>query len=171
MTHSYAPAMYLLGLALAALLTDWHVENVRRGRVQFDAALTLLLFVSVASPLAKDQERGFFVFKKLDNPFRNAQEVAFEYARRHPGTAYFPWNPLATLLAEGRADHFDYGLYDRELAGFPVSPERVRVGIPARMKYVCFPPKAPSEFVRKYLPMFSRRVEIGELPGWACYER
>lgn len=33
---------------------------------------------------------------------QNPNQLAFEHARRNPGSAYFPWNPLAVLMAEGK---------------------------------------------------------------------
>ena len=104
-----------------------------------------------------------------------AQEVAYRYSLRHPWTAYFPWQPLSTLLGEGKVYHFEYGMFDRELANFPVSQRHVRQNIPANLRYVCFPPyyKGFQFFQKsmKYLPEYGRRVEVPELPGWICYER
>jgi hypothetical protein len=75
------------------------------------------------------------------------------------------------VLVESRYYHFDYGLYDRELAGFPLSEEHVRHHIPPTARLLCFPPDPNFEYVRKYLPEFAHRVEVEELPGFICYER
>jgi hypothetical protein len=98
-------------------------------------------------------------------------ELVHAYLQGHPGEAYFPWNPLGHLLAEGRLHHFDYGLFDRELAGFPPSADHVRAGVPSSARFLCFPPTANMTYVRKYLPEYQRQVGIAELPGFACYER
>ncbi len=69
----------------------------------------------------------------------NATQAAFNYERRHPGRACFPFNPLATLLAEGRLTHFDDALWDRELAGFPINARQFAAGFPAGCGLVAFP--------------------------------
>ena len=101
----------------------------------------------------------------------NVPEIVQAYIQKHPGEAYFPWNPLAHLMVEGRLYHFDYGLFDRELANYPVSAEHFRQCIPESMRRLCFPKTRNFEYVRKYLPEFKRRVEIAELPEFICYER
>jgi hypothetical protein len=169
--NNYGPTVYFLTLALCALLLEWHASNRRLGRVRLDAALTLALFVSYASPLASLGERNFDDFNYAHRPSRNPQEEAYRFAKRHPSTAYFPWNPLSTLLAEGRLDHFEYGLADRELAGFRVPDAQFWKHVPPGMRYVCFPPLRQDEYTMKYLPEFTRRVEVPGLPGWICYER
>jgi hypothetical protein len=55
----------------------------------------------------------------------------FEYCRAHPGTAYFPWHPAAALAAEGKLNHFYYAVYDRFLAGKPITAEHFAACTPA----------------------------------------
>ena len=74
-------------------------------------------------------------------------------------------------MAEGQLYHFDYGLYDREIAGFPVSAEHFRANIPPSFRLLCFPNTRNFEYTLKYLPEFNRRVDVPELPGYICYER
>jgi hypothetical protein len=92
------------------------------------------------------------------------------YARRHPGELYFPWNPLRTLYTDGKLYPFSYGLTDRELAGFPVSEESFRKYLPANLREVIFC-KAQDEYVMKYLKEFSQIKEQSELPGCRIYVR
>ena len=95
------------------------------------------------------------------------------FAKKHPGEVYFPWHPLAGLMAEGRLYHFSYGLSDRELAGYPVSQEHFQRYIPAQTQYVALPEhaKRDAEYVFRYLPDFSRKVTADDLPGWTLYAR
>ena len=171
---NYAPTPYFLSLGLMALLIDWHASNRRRGLEALNSAMTLGLLLLVLSPMTR-REDSFEVFNTTSFSSSNFQEAAFEYSKRHPGTAYFPWNPLSTLMAEGKLYHFEYGMFDRELAGSMVSDRHFREGIPENLRYVCFPPfykfGRPFEWTLKFLPEFRRPVAIPELPGWNCYER
>jgi hypothetical protein len=173
--NNYAPAPYFLGLALLALLMEWHATNLRRGLRSFNASLTLIVLIAVLSPMTRGDE-SFRVMNVVHPLSSNPQEIAYRYALRHPGMAYFPWHPLSSLLAEGKLYHFEFGMSDRELAGYPVSQPFFRQNIPANVRYVCFPAghkvfNKRFEKTMAYLPEFTRRVEIEELPGWTCYER
>ena len=99
----------------------------------------------------------------------NPQEEAYRYALAHPGEAYFPWNPLSTLLAEGRLDHFDYNVYDRELAGFPLSEKHFRAHLPPSPRVVFFHDDAHDQRVMRYLPSFSVETRLPEMPGWTAF--
>jgi hypothetical protein len=104
----------------------------------------------------------------------NDERVAYEYIRRHPGEAYFPWNPLSSLMAEGKAYHFYFGLLDRELAGFKVRPGHFLADIPANIRIVAYPGKSPKEsidYMKTYLPEFRKRINIEDLPQWIVFTR
>jgi hypothetical protein len=64
------------------------------------------------------------------------EQQAFEAMRSKPETVYFPWQPLAGLMAEGKLYHFSYGVYDRWLAGRPITPEHFQAHLPAHMEAV-----------------------------------
>ncbi|MGI8904974.1 MAG: hypothetical protein ACR2IE_00595 [Candidatus Sumerlaeaceae bacterium] len=101
------------------------------------------------------------------------QATAYEYARKHPGEIYFPWNPLSTYLAEGKAYHFFYGIIDRELAGQRISQEHLWAHLPAKMRYLAYldSPKSPNLYFDRYLPAFFHKKKLGALPGWIVLER
>jgi hypothetical protein len=104
----------------------------------------------------------------LRNLPNNPQETSYAYAKRHPGEAYFPWNPLSSLLAEGKAYHFEYGLLDRQLAGWPITPAHFRAYIPEHLAIVAV--HKSNEFgqglASAYLPDYSRPMQMDELPDW-----
>jgi hypothetical protein len=97
--------------------------------------------------------------------------MVMSFIREHRGEVYFPWNPLEHLLVEGKYYHFDYGLYDRELAGFAVSPEHFRSCTPQTPRLVCFPENANFQYALKYLTGYSQASDVKELPGFFCYRR
>jgi hypothetical protein len=103
---------------------------------------------------------------------RNAPETAFRYELRHPGHAYFPCSPMATLLSAGKAYHVDYSIYDREIAGYPPTARQFEAGLPPGFTVVAIPPgeQAKSCALRNMLEGYERTA-IVELPGWTVYRR
>jgi hypothetical protein len=101
----------------------------------------------------------------------NQHQQAYDFARRHPGKAWFPSHPLSTLLAERKLYHFEYGVLERSLAGRAPTPAHIRAHLPPRLRYVIFHRDRPAEILLGYLPAFGRRVPLRELPDWAVYAR
>lgn len=105
-----------------------------------------------------------------------AEERAIAAAiRERPGLYYFPTYPLASLLIDGRLGHFEYGVFDLQLAGMPLSEQELRRGVPQSARYLCYPGgrsfTLPDHFLKRALPEFSRPVRLPELPFCECYER
>lgn len=108
-------------------------------------------------------------------------QAAFEYAAVHPGTTYFPWHPLANLMAEGRYHHTAWGVFERESAGFPVSGDHLRSELPANLQRIAIIGEDPlvdavrsrswDHFVLRWLPEFRCLVDDPELPGWTVLVR
>ena len=104
----------------------------------------------------------------------NPQQVAFDYLKKHPGEAYFPWTPLGSIMAERQAYHYDHAVADRERSGFPVSRERFLDHIPSGFQLLAYPPEYGDYQPRKalqYLPEFTEAPAVSELPGWTIYRR
>lgn len=99
------------------------------------------------------------------------QNRAFRYARAHPDEAYFPWLPLAHVMAEGRLRHFAYGLFEREFTRLKVNDEQFRAGVPAHLKHVVFAPYGPRFVIHRYVPEHTKIATLDELSGWFILER
>ena len=101
--------------------------------------------------------------------WQNHNQIAYEFAVRHPGEAYFPWQPLASLFAEGRLYHFEYGMLDRFLAGYEPTAEHVRANVPPRMHWIAGHARlwTMNQFFRDY----TTEVPLPELPGFVVRER
>ena len=110
-------------------------------------------------------------WRSLAVPLDNPQEQAYDFALRHPGEAYFPWQPLSTLLAEGRLDHFNFQVHARTAAGYPLSQEHFEAYIPPDLQFVFFRPKARDYSVLQYLLEFKHRTTHPEMPGWEVFVR
>jgi hypothetical protein len=94
-----------------------------------------------------------------------ASTVAYEAARQAPGTIYFPYNPLASLFAEGRAYHLDPGVQFRAIEGRRMDESLVREHVPPAMNRVAASRQLMPR-VLEYLPAFRRQVHDPVLPGW-----
>lgn len=77
-------------------------------------------------------------------------DAAVALAKAHPGEVYAAWNPLVGLMAEGKAYHFDYGIMDRRMAGFPLDEAHFRAHAPPRLRYVVV--EYPLLEAQRYLP-------------------
>jgi len=129
------------------------------------AARALLVGILLAHfPLPLD------ILKDLDRVGTNRTQVAYNYARQHPGETYFPMNPLAALLAEGRLTHLDAALYDREIAGFPISSQQLAAGLPSGCEFVAYPPKQILRAaILRGLVNGQPLVQKPGLEGWSVY--
>lgn len=167
--NALAFTLYFLLLAVCLILRGgiWPstTESVRAGF----RLLTVVAVTANGVLLIQNQLQRYSEWASA--PRANVPEMVTAFLRDHPGEAYFPWNPLEHLLAEWRYYHFDYGLFDRDIAGFALADEHFRQCVPPDMRLVCFPENANFEYARKYLKEFSRRVERRDLPGFICYER
>jgi hypothetical protein len=168
--NNFSVTTYFLLAAVLVLLHD-RARALSRSGALARRALTACTagFVLLALP-----QPAFFLRAHAGFEQTREEQVA-RFVRQHPGEAYFPWNPLAHLLSEGRLYHFAYGLFDRDLGGFPVDGDHLSRYVPEGCRVVCFPGgrrgHRPAPSLEAWLRRFPRRVEIPELPGFECYER
>jgi hypothetical protein len=127
--------------------------------------VNLLLAVVGSERLAIELAGGVY-------PGRDARD-AIRYLRAHPGEAYFPWHPLEHLMIDGKATHSEYGVWDRKLAGDPMSTEHFLGYVPPDARLICYPDgiTVAEQITLKYGGGTWRRRELPELPGWTCFER
>lgn len=184
--NDQSPTVYFLMLAALAYLRATAAEDAPGTTVaertspaarRLALAAGLAVFAFVVGPPSRAGLAAAWERARTVDRFPNA--TGFAYARAHPGTVYYPWNPLLTLMAEGRLYHFSYGLLDRELAGteFRVTPEHFRQDTPGDLRYVAYPTMTPipgkpePDYVAAFLPEFTERVELPGLPGWTVFQR
>jgi hypothetical protein len=165
-THSvtsyFLAAAATLGLATLARASDGS------GLRLLVATLTLLTVERLVAP---DGPRALAAtIGGLRRFADNAQERAFRAAREEPGAIYFPWNPLATLLAEERLDNNEIGAWNRELAEIPIEDAQWRAHLPPRLRLLAYRPPAGAftwlPAPPKRLPEFTEPATIPLLPGW-----
>jgi len=99
----------------------------------------------------------------------NPEVTGVALARAFPGELYLPTHPLVMLYAEQRANHASYGVFDRELAGYPVrgehfaafsAPQFTRVGLWG----------TDDDPILRRLPGFTRRSRAGPHGQWVVLE-
>ena len=169
-TNSLSFALFFLTCGLTVMLADvahdapsWSTRSLAVS-VLVATVLPLVLF---EAPLAFDIPASV---KRLPAA---EQQVAFEYLKRHPGEAYFPWFPLAHYYAEHRFRHYSYGIVERLLAGEMVSQADFRAYIPEQPRIIAFGADGTRLLLgydlMKYMPEYSYQVNDPELPGWLTY--
>jgi hypothetical protein len=164
--NSYSSAVYFFVLAallwLGQLLTSSPENNVLR------ATATLLLAVSLAVTSVKNGIVSLGELRDRAKEQSNPSQVAYEFLREKPGFVYFPWNPSATMMAEGRLYHFAYPLHERDRLAISLTAEQFAEHFPTGATAVAFPPKAPED-IRRYLPQFSRLIFNARFPYWRIF--
>ena len=119
-------------LTLAGFLMHARIKSPSRAADEVDPASPsfrgILVLTFVLTLLGAQQIA--LAFAKQGSTWQGQQGEALRYIERHPGEVYFPWNPLEHLVAEGRLYHFEYGVFDRILAGYPPTADHFRRYIP-----------------------------------------
>ena len=149
---------------LAAAFVCWLVETGKPGEplhhLRTAVPLTLLLLLN--GPQVLD-------YPGWAATWRNQNEISYDYDRKHPGAVYFPWNPLSSLLAEGKLYHFDYGVFDRNLGGARVSPDHLQKHLPSPHPVVASYIAHHDYILNTYFPGHIPLPANTELPGWRLY--
>lgn len=171
---------YFLALAIAALFLRFAaLPEFGRGATRRGLEAALLILVAVMG--ARTAATFVLSSREIASRWPPPVQAAYEYARAHPGTTYFPWHPLVTLLAEDRIDHTAWGVMERETAGFGVSGAHFRSGLPDNLQRIAVIDQLPlmnaieardwDHYLLRRLPEFQCRVEAPGLPGWVVLER
>jgi len=150
------------GLAIQQYFTDANLV----------ARLSSRLFLATGILVSLAPGMTITMLASLRNLGANASQTAYTYNLRHPGLAYFPCNPMTSLLTDGKLYHLDIALYDREIAGYPLTPKQLRSGLPRSLILVALPPgeQIQSQALKGVLAGFVRSTDP-ELPGWTVYRR
>lgn len=173
--NSWTPALFFLVLACLGATLDLASRFGQRGltgsAAVFARALLLSLCVGLGLHEALGPDLQDIRRDHVRHPFTNPQQQAHDYLVANPGSVYFPWNPLAHLMAESRLVHYADGIITRASAGFPISQAEFEAGVGRTFVYVAAAPTRRNEWVQEHhLSEFSQRVELPGLPGWTVYQ-
>lgn len=116
----------------------------------------------------------FFVAARTLDLWRadpKGEDPAYEFARRNPGSIYFPRNPLPTVMAERKVYHAEPALESRTRAGYPPGKGHLEAYVPPDPRYIVVRPG--EAFPRERFTVFRESVyiEAPALPGWKTYAR
>jgi nitrate reductase NapE component len=164
-------AMALTGYFLLLSLTLGLIQLATYSRQIASTALVILCALS-ATYMSQSIGTIESLPRIADQIATNPEEQAVKYIRRHPGEVYFPWTPLASILVEHAAYHFDYFVDERKRAGYGLSEAHYLAGIPKRFTMIAYPPRfgdAQQRAALDYLPAFSYQVKVPELDGWTVF--
>jgi hypothetical protein len=166
--NSFSPALYPLLLACAARVVRYAANT--EWRRPLVAALVGLAALGVPAFI-----RDAKTYARL-RPAR----AEVDYLAAHPGAVYFPWHPLAHLVAEGRPTHHLHSVWERGVAGYPVPRDHAMGYIPGGCRFVAFPLKRLGPVVgfawsfellehHDLLGPGARPVRLAGLPDYECY--
>lgn len=110
-------------------------------------------------------------WKTVAHPYQGPEYAAFEFTKKHPAQVYFPWDPMVTLMAEGRLYHFEWGYLDRYLAGRSPSAATVTAHLPAQVQMIVYTAPPQSTAMLDVLGNFHRQIEVPEMPGCIVFVR
>jgi hypothetical protein len=121
--HSLAFFFTLAALSVVTLLRSMKQNRIHAlsGALALSGGLALLAHFGFRTGPAKDLE------------------AMTDLARKHPAQVYFPCNPLITWWTEHKAYHFEYGLIDQAVAGYPASKAHYLEHLPAKLRMVIYP--------------------------------
>jgi hypothetical protein len=158
--------LYFLFVAAGLAIQQYFTDANPAARLSSRLFLTTGILVSLAPGMI------LTVPASLRNLKANASQTAHTYNLRHPGVTYFPHNPMTSLLADGKLYDLDMALYDREIAGYPLTPQQLQSGLPHTLILVALPPgeEIQSTALQGLLAGFVR-ITDPELPGWTVYRR
>jgi hypothetical protein len=100
-------------------------------------------------------------------PSLERQKQADFLATNFPNAVWFPWNPLVTLLHDGRFYHDEDGFYVRLACGLPLNVAELRAGLPPAMHVVALPRNGSGwSIAPKLFPPGAQRAEFG---AWTVF--
>jgi hypothetical protein len=158
--NSLHSVYYLLAATLLVVATlHRQLPSVRPLRLAL-----LLPLAALLAGLSIRQVAGYPGLAML--PPRCLSQEAWVFAREQPGRVYFPWDPLATLMAERRAYHFEYGVYDRVIAGSEPTAAHLAAGVPEKSELVVYPKADYSRLMLRSLPGYTLSATTDD---WLIY--
>ena len=164
--NAFSFTLYFLAVAVSLIVLQWVSDiSFPQNNLINDAVKLLVIILTIAFTVTEIPPPFPTIYRQIQNLSKNSMEIAYQYAKKHPGEAFFPMYPLSSMMAENKMYHFSHGLFDRKISGFLVEEKHFRSYIPENMRFLV----GNDKYAREFLPEFSQKVEIEELPGFPVY--
>lgn len=135
-----APALFLVvgGLLClrASLVLHGEDEETQPETSIARAVVVTLVITCLVAALSIRQPNALRSWRQPLDISSLTHEVAFRYAKAHPGEAYFPRLAAVSYLAEGVLYPSSPGLRDLDLGGVVIQPSWVRSQLPAQLRVI-----------------------------------
>ncbi|GET44203.1 hypothetical protein [Microseira wollei] len=177
--NSLSVTLYFLLLAVIAIVVEVFFSlkynyssnkiEVIRSKELIKLAVLSITILLVSMVFLSSPEKLYSSLKRLP---KNPVEVAYKYAKKYPNQVYFPQIPLSSIMADSKLYHSFNGLYDRDLVKFKkltITQKHFLEYVPSDMKIVAFYNPQKIEVIMNYLPDFSQKITIDELPKWVVF--
>jgi hypothetical protein len=160
-------ALVSLPLTLAAIFALYAAQQATRTAAVCTYAATAAAIVMVALPL-KDG------FEKLWPKNPPALLEAYAVVSSDPSRWYFPYDPLAHFLVEGKFRPNIDVVYSYATSGFPVDEKAFRSVMPENLRYIAIPPSVAgwgASEIRRLLPDYTKPAPELNFPKHRVYGR
>lgn len=159
--NAHAFGLFFLAIAAAGALADacGAAPHFRRTAARATLALGLGVACILAAPRAARLPE---LLRALPH---NPETTGLALARQAPDALYLPAHPLVTLYADQRASHVSYGIFDRALAGRPVSAEHFSAFTAPNLAAVGLWATENDPVLSRF-PTFTRRSRGGPQGRW-----
>jgi hypothetical protein len=134
----------------------------RRG---FQAALAIMSIALAVEGLFDPPTKEVPIWTRIAHPYDNTAEQVFRYVQNHPNQVLCPWNPLVTLLADGKLYHFESGFLDRTSGRKLKSFDQVAAHLPSNFTELIYVDEPQSRMMEKVLADFRTQVYRPEIPS------
>lgn len=167
--NSFSVFGYYLLVGMTLGLLEVMASSTVKASIRTFASIACIVLIGYSSILLLVRAYG------LSWPLKHRQavvhEVAFNHLKAHPGTTYFPDQPLAHLMAEGKLYHSGASVMEFDhTEKLRLSEEHFKKFIPEQVEAIAYHYSGPHPLIQKYFPGWVGQADP-ELSRWTIYKR
>ncbi len=163
--HVNSLHFHYYGLLCVLWLIPWTQRAIPRTK----AAATAWIYAAILLLSVKHSES---LLHLTEEPRQSIHQAAFDLLVEEPGKYYFPWYPLAHVMADGKVYHFEHMLVDWKSAGVEPTRQQLRDYFPEQLEYIVYHKSDRHTYTRD---LFSRCFPEEPVEkkgvGWLYYKR
>ncbi|MBC8105159.1 MAG: hypothetical protein H7Z14_01100, partial [Anaerolineae bacterium] len=165
--NNFALTGFFIALgATVCMVTCWpRIESPALRQLARSLACALIIIRALQILMVEGNVKSMWT--RVRHIDQNQQEAIYGYALTNPGTIYFPWNTLPTLLAEKKLYHFEWGLVDRLASPYQPTVQQIQAHLPSQPRAIAFGPMVQSSYSLQIFPYATARLPAhDDLPGF-----